>query len=271
MQSSTNAPTIRAKIFRVRGSNMGQQPAKRRAVEGHDAPEHHLERALPRLVTQQPLRRQRARPAADHAEEVEGSLLRAPFALPRRRLVERVGDEGDQAGREIHREHADGKLSEIRRRAYEGEKGGCHDKGGCGGHAALQRMVLVALKVDENFQPSYGLLLLGACGACSSRDCRYFTQPRINCGQSGTAGSGAVFSGSRPQSAGWCQHSSCSVLSRWARIPWRSLRTSSTSCSRDIRSRSASRSFMDQMGSEQFSGNEADAAFPDNCSDPFIG
>jgi len=41
-----------------------------------------------------------------------------------------------------------------------------------------------------------------ACGHCASSDSRYFTQPRINCGQSGTTGWGAICSGSNPHRCG---------------------------------------------------------------------
>jgi hypothetical protein len=64
----------------------------------------------------------------------------------------------------------------------------------------------------------------------------------MNCGQSGTATAGSIFSGRSPQSCGWCQHRSCLVLSRCARIPARSLWISATSCSRVNWSRSSSMS-----------------------------
>jgi hypothetical protein len=79
-----------------------------------------------------------------------------------------------------------------------------------------------------------GSSVLGALGACSSRDCRYWMHPRKNCGQSGTTGSGSDGSGRSDHSAGWCQHSSWPVLSRCARMPCRSFLTSPISCSRDI-------------------------------------
>src|ERR671914_1865689 len=46
---------------------------------------------------------------------------------------------------------------------------------------------------------SYGSLVRGALGACSSSDCRYLMQPRMNSGYSGTTGNGSVLSGRRPQ------------------------------------------------------------------------
>src|SRR5262245_25150735 len=65
-------------------------------------------------------------------------------------------------------------------------------------------------------------------------------QPARNSGHSGTCGTGSVFSGRRPHNAGWCQHRSCPVLSRWIRMPSRSFRTSLISSSRDMRRRSSS-------------------------------
>lgn len=59
------------------------------------------------------------------------------------------------------------------------------------------------------FHSGYRSRVRGAFGACSSSDCRYFKQPSRNCGHSGTSGIGSVFSGKRPQRAGWCQQSSC--------------------------------------------------------------
>ena len=87
---------------------------------------------------------------------------------------------------------------------------------------------------------SYVSDVRGAAGACSSRDCRYWMQPRRNCGHSGTTGIGSVFSGKSAQRAGWCQHSSCPELSRCLRMPSRSRRASAINCSRDISSRSVS-------------------------------
>ena len=49
----------------------------------------------------------------------------------------------------------------------------------------MSRLYLVRQRVD-----------LGAVGACSSSDWRYLRQPRRNSGQTGTVGSGSVFSGS---------------------------------------------------------------------------
>ena len=48
----------------------------------------------------------------------------------------------------------------------------------------------------------YGASERGASGSCLSRDSRYCRQPRRNSGHVGTVGSGSVFSGRRPQSAG---------------------------------------------------------------------
>ena len=94
----------------------------------------------------------------------------------------------------------------------------------------------------------YGFFVRGALGACSSSDCRYFIQPCMNCGQSGTVGTGSVFSGNKPHNAGWCQQSSCSVLSRCWRMPCRNFFASSMSCSRDILSRSSSMRFLRNCG-----------------------
>ncbi len=58
--------------------------------------------------------------------------------------------------------------------------------------------------------------------------------------RSARPGRGSVFSGSRPQSAGWCQQSSWPLASRCSRMPCRSFLASAISCSRDIWSRSAS-------------------------------
>jgi len=66
-----------------------------------------------------------------------------------------------------------------------------------------------------------------AVGSCVSSDWRYSIQPRMNCGQAGTSGSGSVDSGRSPQSRGWCQQRSWPALSRCRRIPSRRRRTSS--------------------------------------------
>ncbi len=68
----------------------------------------------------------------------------------------------------------------------------------------------------------------------------FFDQADRNCGQSGTTGRGSDCSGSSDQSARWCQHRSCPMLSRCSRMPRRSFLASATSCSRDIESRSES-------------------------------
>lgn len=91
-----------------------------------------------------------------------------------------------------------------------------------------------------DYVSSYGLFVRQAPGACVSGDSLYLIHPRINSGHSGTTGVGSVFSGNRPHSAGWCQHSSCSLLSRCSRMPVLSLLTSVMSCSRVICPRSAS-------------------------------
>src|SRR5438132_3269801 len=46
-------------------------------------------------------------------------------------------------------------------------------------------------------------------------------QPRKNWGQAGTAIRGSSGSGSNLHRSGWCQQSSCPLLSRWARMPAR--------------------------------------------------
>ena len=81
---------------------------------------------------------------------------------------------------------------------------------------------------------------LGASGGCSSSDSRYRTHPRRNSDYVGTVGTWSVGSGNRPQSAGWCQHSSWPELSRCLRMPSRSFLISTINWLRDILSRSSS-------------------------------
>jgi hypothetical protein len=90
---------------------------------------------------------------------------------------------------------------------------------------------------------SYGSFVRGALGTCPSSDCRYLTHPLMNSGHSGTTGIGSVFSGNKPQSEGWCQQSSCRLLSRCWRTPCRNFLTSAISSSRVISLRSSSIEF----------------------------
>ena len=108
----------------------------------------------------------------------------------------------------------------------------------CGGGSAGRHPIR---SMPERHDHSvYGSWVRGAWGACTSSDCRYWTQPRMNSGHAGTSGTGSVVSGSSPHRAGWCQHRAWRLLSRWARIPCRSFLTSVSSSSRVIWSRSVS-------------------------------
>src|SRR5262249_21399232 len=62
------------------------------------------------------------------------------------------------------------------------------------------RTVLVSRR--HHASPGYGSDVRGDVGSCSSSDWRYCTQPRMNCGHSGTVGIGSVLSGSNPHNAG---------------------------------------------------------------------
>jgi hypothetical protein len=80
---------------------------------------------------------------------------------------------------------------------------------GRGEHARAQRFAAIgwwaALSVrgpSPYGHGPYGASERGALGSCSPRDWRYRRQPRRNAGHVGTVGSGSVFSGKRPQSAG---------------------------------------------------------------------
>lgn len=73
-------------------------PAKQqRAVEQHGQPEEDLKGALARLVAEEPLPRQRPRPAAAQGEEVQGALAGTLTAAPGSEFVETVDNAGDDA------------------------------------------------------------------------------------------------------------------------------------------------------------------------------
>ena len=88
-------------------SSRSHHPGKDIPHSGHIQRDHHEERdpkrGLDALVAQHPLREPRARPAAQELHHVQRRFGRAPRALPRRALVQRIRDKRHQAHDRIQR------------------------------------------------------------------------------------------------------------------------------------------------------------------------
>jgi hypothetical protein len=103
--ASANSPSQQAR--EELRSPFRQQPTEPQAVHDYRDPEHLLERGLAGLVSENPLREQRARPATDNPEQMQSTFRCPPATIACSGFVQRVSPKGDCAGTEIERKHAE--------------------------------------------------------------------------------------------------------------------------------------------------------------------